>query len=296
MWNIKDQYPEKDSFNIDQLRIDKVRIFNTIELYFHNYKDIKQFKTPLRIAPHTIRIDYAYHGVVNFEGDKQDLYLEPDLLKIDRRSLDAGNYIFTDGGYEGITILIKESNRDAELKQFIGNFQGWSNFQHFGNYFFIKSKFIKNLFNDLKSKNIRSSTMFLKLKIAELILYLKSSQAVKDSISANQLLSKDNKILRDIVNYLKNNLDKQISLKALSVKFDVSQTKLKILFKKTYGETIHNYCNNQKMNYAADLLLQTDMKISQIAAGVGYINPSKFTAAFKLNKFSTPRNFRKKFK
>ncbi|WP_415597625.1 helix-turn-helix domain-containing protein [Liquorilactobacillus nagelii] len=267
-----------------------------MELYFHNYSDIEQFKTPLRITPKSIRIDYAYKGTVNFEGDKRNLYLAPFVLKVDKRSLDSENYHFVDGSFEGITILIKEGELDSELSQLVGNFQGWTDFNHSENYFFLKSSFIENLFNDLKSKSIKDSLLFLKLKVAELILYLKSSQALKDSIRPEKLSATDNIIIRNIAEYLNNNLNKQVSLHFLSIKFNVSQTKLKTLFKEKYGKTFHDYCTAQKMDYAAKLLVKSDMKIFQIANEVGYISSSKFSSAFKTKYFLAPRDFRKKLR
>lgn len=295
-WNIRDQFPEKKTISINQLKINKIKIFDTIELYFHNYSDIEYFKTPLRITPKSIRIDYAYNGTVNFEDDKQDLYLEPAILKVDKRSLDSENYHFINGNFKGITILVKENSLDNELNQLVGNFHGWTDFHHSENYFFIRSNFIENLFNDLKSKNVKSSILFLKLKIAELILYLKSAQALEDSIRPRKLSSPENLIIRKIVEYLDNNLSKQTTLYFLSIKFHISQTKLKELFKEKYGKTFHDYCNTQKMNYAAKLLIKSDMKIFQIANEVGYINSSKFSSAFKRKYFLTPRDFRTKFR
>lgn len=293
-WNIQDQYPETSTVNIDHLKINKLKVFNTIELYFHNYSDIKQFKAPLRITPKSIRIDYAYNGTVNFKNNKQNLYLEPFVLKVDKRSLDSEDYHFVDGNFNGITILIKEGSLDKELNQLVGNFQGWANFHHSENYFFVKSSFLDNLFNDIKSKSVASSLFFIKLKVAELILYLKSSQALRDSIKSRKLSSTDNLVMEEIVDYLNANLDKKISLHDVAIKFCISQTKLKKMFKEKYGKTFHSYCNTQKMECAAKLLTKSDIKISQIAHQVGYENPSKFCLAFKSKFLFAPRDFRTK--
>ncbi|MBP5841231.1 helix-turn-helix transcriptional regulator [Lactiplantibacillus plantarum] len=276
------------------MTVKKLQVFNTIELYFHNYSEIKHFETPLIITPKSIRIDYIYNGTVNFENNKQNIFFKPYLLKVDRRSLDSENYHFVDGNFNGITIVIREHSLDNELNKLVGDFQGWADFHHNETYFFVKSNFIDNLFNDLKLKGITSSVLFLKLKVAELILYLKSSQALKDSIKSIQLSSIDNLAMRNIDEYLNNNLDKQIRLQDLCAKFQISQTKLKKLFKEKYGRTFHSYCNTQKMNYAAKLLIKSDIKISQIAHRVGYANSSKFCLAFKKIYYLTPRDFRKR--
>lgn len=295
-WKIKDQQPEEKIIFVDNLKIKKAKVFNSVEMYFHKYNDIERFDTPIRIPPKSIRIDYVYAGIVNNKNTEQNLYLEPHLLKVDQRSLDSGDYCFMNGNFDGVTILLNLSIRDDELEKLIGEFHGWVDFHHSEEYFFLKSNFISNLFEDLRSENIQDSLIWLKLKMAELILYLKSVKSFDDFVSPTQLFSRDNMIFKDIIKYLANNLNKQTTLQFLSTKFHISQTKLKALFKTTYKQTFYNYYTTQKMNYAAKLLIQTDMKVSLIAEKVGYKSSSKFSAAFQAKKYSTPRNFRNKFK
>ncbi|WP_143794178.1 helix-turn-helix domain-containing protein, partial [Oenococcus oeni] len=92
--------------------------------------------------------------------------------------------------------------------------------------------------------------------------------------------------------YLDNNLDRKISLTFLSNNFHISESKLEYLFKDTYGITIHDYFLIQKIDYACQMLKNTNNKITDIANEVGYENASKFSAVFKNRKLLTPREYR----
>ncbi|WP_075341107.1 helix-turn-helix domain-containing protein [Tenacibaculum agarivorans] len=64
----------------------------------------------------------------------------------------------------------------------------------------------------------------------------------------------------------------------------MSTTKLKNDFKETYGYSLFKYFQLKQMESAKEMLLQDpSLKISYVANILGYINPSKFSAAFKKN-------------
>ncbi len=61
----------------------------------------------------------------------------------------------------------------------------------------------------------------------------------------------------------------------------INQTKLKALFKATFGATVHEFTQRCRMERALDLLTTTDIGISEIAYMLGYDYPASFTHAFK---------------
>ncbi|MBD0378556.1 helix-turn-helix transcriptional regulator [Paenibacillus sp. WST5] len=66
------------------------------------------------------------------------------------------------------------------------------------------------------------------------------------------------------------------------------------MFKKETGMSLSAYIVQQRMDEAKSLLLETEMKISQIAEVVGYMNLSHFISMFKKINGTTPQSFRKK--
>ncbi len=62
----------------------------------------------------------------------------------------------------------------------------------------------------------------------------------------------------------------------------MSATKLKNDFKTTYGQTLFKYFQRRQMEAARELFLkEPEAKISYVAAIFGYVNPGKFSSAFK---------------
>lgn len=83
-----------------------------------------------------------------------------------------------------------------------------------------------------------------------------------------------------------------ITLANLAKHFNRSKSHISHLFKKESGLTIRAYCNNLKLYDAKNLILNTDMSITQIAYESGFSNTSYFIELFK-NKFgSTPLQYK----
>ncbi|WP_288771069.1 AraC family transcriptional regulator [uncultured Sneathia sp.] len=71
------------------------------------------------------------------------------------------------------------------------------------------------------------------------------------------------------------------------------QTELKNLFKEKYGQTITEYTQRKRMKMAEMLLINTDIKIREIAKSVGYLSPSKFSTYYKRYMGIFPSEVRK---
>ena len=82
------------------------------------------------------------------------------------------------------------------------------------------------------------------------------------------------------------------SCEELSQLVHMSVTKLSRGFSSSYGMPIHQYIIEQRLGQAAQLLLEGECNVSEIAAMVGYGKPSNFAAAFKKKYGTAPRNYR----
>ena len=82
------------------------------------------------------------------------------------------------------------------------------------------------------------------------------------------------------------------SCKELSRLVHLSVPKLSRGFSSLYGISIHQYIINQRLAQAAQLLLDGDRNVSEIASIVGYGKPSNFSAAFKKRYGVIPKNYR----
>ncbi|HOJ09412.1 MAG TPA: response regulator [Clostridiales bacterium] len=101
-----------------------------------------------------------------------------------------------------------------------------------------------------------------------------------------------NKLISDVINYIKDNYMKDITLYNLSTEFNINQSYLSQLFKNETGVNFVNYLMNYRISKACSLLLQTDMSINNIAQEVGYDDYLYFRKVFKKVNNMTPTEYR----
>lgn len=100
-------------------------------------------------------------------------------------------------------------------------------------------------------------------------------------------------LLAQIEKDIRNNYMEDISLKSLSAKYFISRPYLGQIFRKQFGISFKDFLNNVRIENAEKLLIQTDEKIYNIAAMVGYNNSDYFINKFTAAKGATPAKFRK---
>ena len=94
--------------------------------------------------------------------------------------------------------------------------------------------------------------------------------------------------------YIHQHYNQDLSLDILSTEVHLTPRYLSALFIKEVGCGINKYIKKVRMEKAKDLLLQTNMKISEIAQQVGYTNLSYFCKSFVDDFEMTPEKFRGK--
>lgn len=99
--------------------------------------------------------------------------------------------------------------------------------------------------------------------------------------------------LYQVAAYLEWNLAAEHSLVGLSRRFGLNECKLKREFKLVFGTTVFGYLRRRRMEEAARLLRETCMPILEVAAEVGYSNPSHFSRAFVVEFGCLPKDFRR---
>ena len=99
--------------------------------------------------------------------------------------------------------------------------------------------------------------------------------------------------INTILNHIKENMDKTISLDDASKLVHMGSKSFSRFFKKNTGKTFVQYVNEIRIGEACKLLLNTDLSISDISFEVGYNTLSNFNRRFLDIKGVTPREFRK---
>jgi AraC-like DNA-binding protein len=80
----------------------------------------------------------------------------------------------------------------------------------------------------------------------------------------------------------------------LAREFNLSHSRLEHLFKQETGVSLGQLLTEQKLERAAHLLLHTNMRIKEIAHGVGYEHTSSFIRAFERHFRQAPHLYRQK--
>ncbi|MGB7442771.1 MAG: AraC family transcriptional regulator [Coleofasciculaceae cyanobacterium] len=98
--------------------------------------------------------------------------------------------------------------------------------------------------------------------------------------------------LQNVMDYVQAHLNQDISLSEMAGVLNLSQYHFCRLFKQSTGITPHQYLTRCRIDQAKQLLLETELKITEIAFEVGFANHSSFTRLFRQYVGVTPKKFR----
>lgn len=88
-------------------------------------------------------------------------------------------------------------------------------------------------------------------------------------------------VVRQLMEEVARNYREDMNLKTLAYKYHMNASYLGQIFQKEVGCSFNQYLNNAKNGIAKDLILNTNMKINDIAREVGYPDTSYFYRKFK---------------
>lgn len=102
-------------------------------------------------------------------------------------------------------------------------------------------------------------------------------------------------IIRRSINYIKKHYAKNISLLTVAQHVDVSRSYLSFLFKQELEVNFSAYMTGVRMEKARHLLLNSNMKIYEIAEKVGFDSPYYFSKVFKEKAGMSCMDFRNRY-
>ena len=102
-----------------------------------------------------------------------------------------------------------------------------------------------------------------------------------------------NKTFITIYRYVEKNYLKQINITQLSDEFHINACYLSQLFKKETGCTFTDYLSNKRIEYSSKLLLETDLKINEIAELSGFNDYFYFSRVFSKIMNCSPTEYRR---
>lgn len=108
----------------------------------------------------------------------------------------------------------------------------------------------------------------------------------------NIVLPQEKEVFDEIVSYLHESLDKDLTIEMLCERFYLSRRQLYKLFKNNTGKTVMQYVQDARINEAKRLIISTDLSLLQIAEKVGVYDYNYFIKIFKAKVGVTPKQFR----
>lgn len=126
--------------------------------------------------------------------------------------------------------------------------------------------------------------IFLESKALELIAMTLQRLDKKTKKRAISLSSSDIDRLHEAQRVLFKQMIEPPSIKKLSTLVGINEFKLKKGFRELFGCTVYQALRSHRMEFARNLLLDTNMTVGEAASMVGYTNMSHFISAFR-NQF-----------
>lgn len=122
-------------------------------------------------------------------------------------------------------------------------------------------------------------------------------RTIKSRTTNQTVFSDENlRIVNETKVYIANHLSRHITLEEVAKHLYLSRSKLCSIFQEEVGTSIGIYIRKLRINQACDLLINTDLNISEIGALVGYPRASSFTETFLRETRQTPREYRSKYR
>ena len=105
--------------------------------------------------------------------------------------------------------------------------------------------------------------------------------------------AKERDMMQQIVEYIMDNLEKDINLEECARHFNYNANYLSRWFKKKMGVTYTDFITGKKVELCRQLLVDSDISVGELAERFGYSSPQNFIRVFKKYTMLTPGQYRK---
>lgn len=151
------------------------------------------------------------------------------------------------------------------------------------------SQNFKKLLYKILDEYKKPDTGFAYVYIAELLNELNNCE--KCEYIDNSI----NQKIKTIIEYIDENYRTINEIEEIADQIYVTKYHLCRLFKKETGISLVTYLNKIKLKHACNLMIETDMTITDICYCCGFNSPAYFTNVFKKYMSMTPAEYRKKY-
>lgn len=272
-------------YSLTEVNTMAIYIDEGIEFY-HRVKRSKDFKMSVSHFHNKHELYYLVKGSSRY-------FINNEIFAVN-----AGDMIFIPKGAFHKTNI--EQNKDAEriILVFDDDFAGSEYKKHINQ--LINKKHIRfpehellkigELFNKIEKECQKKDSDYVemqKLYLRELLILI-SRHRVSDSLVKQ---GHSFKLIEDIMRYISENIDADLSLSTLAQKYSISPNYLSKQFKKISGLHLSEYISISRINMAENLLKTQKLPITEIATRCGFNDSNYFAAVFKRYKGITPKKY-----
>ena len=100
-------------------------------------------------------------------------------------------------------------------------------------------------------------------------------------------------IADQVKQYIEENYREDLTVEKVAQHFDYSRSRISVIYKKETGMGINEAINRAKLVRARNLLIESDMSVSEISEYLGFSSPQYFTNRFTKSTGMSPSNYAK---
>lgn len=130
--------------------------------------------------------------------------------------------------------------------------------------------------------------------ILEILQYMLANFKVP-MYKVRQISSRNQKQVNDVLSYIHEHYQDDISLQKISDFFHMSNEYFSRQFHHYVGKTFRDYLSSYRMHKAYDDIIHTEMSVQDIARKHGFLNIRSFISYFTKKYKDTPTRYRKKY-
>ncbi|SFC27942.1 AraC-type DNA-binding protein [Flexibacter flexilis DSM 6793] len=150
-------------------------------------------------------------------------------------------------------------------------------------------KVVAEILNESVDESL--ALFFLKIKAEELVCRLLMELQKRAERQVFALNVHDVANIYKVKNQILDNLNTPPLIKDLAVLANMSPTKLKLLFKQIFGNSIFCYYQELRMKEAARLLAEQNLSVSEVGYRLGFTNLSHFSRVFEEHIGTKPKKY-----
>jgi AraC-like DNA-binding protein len=135
------------------------------------------------------------------------------------------------------------------------------------------------------------SHFYTQVKVQELLYLVFRQLVLRDTAPHQPINSADAERLLQVHQHLLTDLSTPPVLRMLAQQAAMSETKLKQLFKQTFGSSVYTYYQQARMKEAAFLLKQGQHSVAEVGYALGFSNLSHFSRLFEKHYGLNPKRY-----